>query len=59
VDSSCTSASALKKLRSSGALISGNLLLGEHIIVSFCLSFGIPSVLEFFCLFSWFFGELY
>jgi hypothetical protein len=53
VDSSSTSASTPKKLRSLGAPISGSLLLGEHIIVSFRLSFRIPSLPEFFiCLAS-------
>jgi hypothetical protein len=52
VDSSSTSASAPKKLRSSGHPISGCMILGEHIIVSFCISFGIPSLPRVLCLFS-------
>jgi hypothetical protein len=48
VDSSATSASDPKKLRSSGAPILDSLLLGVHVIVLFCFSFGIPSLPEFF-----------
>jgi hypothetical protein len=48
VDSSSISASAPKKLHSSGVPISGSLPLSEHVIVLLCFSFGIPSLPEFF-----------
>jgi hypothetical protein len=48
VDSSSTSASTPKKLRSLGEPISSSMLLGEHIIVLFYVSFGIPSLPKFF-----------
>jgi hypothetical protein len=57
VDSSSTGVSASKKLRSLGAPILGSLLLGEQVIVLFCIFIWNSFFTLVLCLFNWFFGE--